>query len=596
MSPPSLTIVFLLISATFAASPYCTPSDACWPSVTVWQQFNSSISGRLIQVTPWASPCFAIPGPMNQAACKSIVAGYLDDFTRANQCGAYENLNSEYCGNLECSLNYLAPYVTIGRTCSLGRIPPYAVNVQQDSDVQAAIAFAKLYNIKLVVKNTGHDYLGRSSAPDSLMIWTHNLVSMSVQPSNSICGESHPTITIGTGVQAKQAVTFAANAGFALGVGQCESVGTAGGWSQGGGHGTLAPLIGMGADQVMQAKIITADGTIRIINKCSPNDKDLFWAMRGGGGGTWGVTTEIVMKVIPDIVGISVVWESNFTLLADLGLKDTVTGSFITMLATSQPTWANISSGGQTFFFPYGFRAIYYVPSSNQALVKSAFASLLNFQQKYPLLLQTYTSKVQTWNRYVDFISNIMDPTVAYDPNGFWLRPASRLMPKTLFQTSAGIDKMTTAIMKGAAAVNVALQQVVQAIRPFSYVIFSTGPLNNPDLGNTTAVNPAWRNSYWHVIYGTGLPQGFPLAVRNNMAQAADNGAQALRDITPGSGAYSNEGSILEPDWQNSFYGYNYPTLLRVKNKYDPAGIFTVWKGVGWVAGAENTDRCYANA
>jgi len=69
-----------------------------------------------------------------------------------------------------CYLN-----VTLGFPCKQGSIPPIGVDVRTAEDAQAAVKFANQKNLRLVVKNTGHDYLGRSTARGGFLLWTHNL-------------------------------------------------------------------------------------------------------------------------------------------------------------------------------------------------------------------------------------------------------------------------------------------------------------------------------------------------------------------------------------------------------------------------------------
>jgi hypothetical protein len=101
--------------------------------------------------------------------------------------------------------------------------------------------------------------------------------------------------------------------------------------------------------------------------------------------------------------------------------------------------------------------------------------------------------------------------------------------------------------------------------------------------GSDSGVNPAWRKTIMHcVIYdfaphGVGVPPADDLAARARLSQYTD----LLRDVTPGSGAYINEADVLEPNWQQSFFGDNYAKLVAIKDKWDPWGLFWAPATVG---------------
>jgi hypothetical protein len=88
-------------------------------------------------------------------------------------------------------------------------------------------------------------------------------------------------------------------------------VSVAGGWSQAGGHAWLSSVYGLGADNILEYKVVTADGTLTIANEVS--NPDLFWAMRGGGAGTWGVVVEATMKAYPAPKTLSYMFWMNTT-------------------------------------------------------------------------------------------------------------------------------------------------------------------------------------------------------------------------------------------------------------------------------------------
>ncbi|KAF1810771.1 FAD-binding domain-containing protein, partial [Eremomyces bilateralis CBS 781.70] len=74
-------------------------------------------------------------------------------------------------------------------------------------------------------------------------------------------------------------------------------VGTIGGWAQAGGHNPLSREYGMQADNIVEFEVVLADGTFVKASECS--NPDLFWALRGGGGSTFGIVTAATVKVYP---------------------------------------------------------------------------------------------------------------------------------------------------------------------------------------------------------------------------------------------------------------------------------------------------------
>ena len=149
--------------------------------------------------------------------------------------------------------------------------------------------------LRLVVKGTGHSYLGTSNAPDSLLVWTRGMNAVTLH--DSFVGQGCegkvapvPAVTAEAGcvwIDLYTAVTT--NAGRYVQGGGCTDVGVAG-LVQSGGFGSFSRGFGTAASGLLEAEIVTADGAIRIANACT--NPDLFWALKGGGGGSWGVVTK----------------------------------------------------------------------------------------------------------------------------------------------------------------------------------------------------------------------------------------------------------------------------------------------------------------
>ncbi|KAF8916797.1 hypothetical protein CPB85DRAFT_252528 [Mucidula mucida] len=141
---------------------------------------------------------------------------------------------------------------------------------------------------------------GRSSLKGWLGLWTRNLDTFSysdefVPKGGNVTYER--AITIGAGVTFESLYAFADMNNVTFIGGYHQTVGPSGGWVMGGGHSILSPVYGLGVDRVLQFRVVTPDGVYRTTNAFE--NSDLFWAIRGGGGGSFGVVLESTMLAEP---------------------------------------------------------------------------------------------------------------------------------------------------------------------------------------------------------------------------------------------------------------------------------------------------------
>ena len=122
---------------------------------------------------------------------------------------------------------------------------------------------------------------------------------------------------MGAGVQGFEAYRAADKIGLAVTGGECPTVGLAGGYTQGGGHSALASKYGLAADQALEWEVV--DGTGKLLRASRTENSDLFWALSGGGGGTYGVVWSLTSKAHEDIP----VSSANFTFNNDGISQDT---------------------------------------------------------------------------------------------------------------------------------------------------------------------------------------------------------------------------------------------------------------------------------
>ncbi|KAG8161567.1 hypothetical protein KVR01_008554 [Diaporthe batatas] len=148
------------------------------------------------------------------------------------------------------------PFTDLTAQCVIGSYVQYAVNASGASDYVETLAFAEERNIRLVIRNTGHDYLGKSTGAGSLALWTHHLKDIDVldYSSSSYTGKA---MRIGAGVQASEAQSVAHALGLVVVEGACPTVGLAGGYTQGGGASPLGSRFGLAADQIIRKGRLT---------------------------------------------------------------------------------------------------------------------------------------------------------------------------------------------------------------------------------------------------------------------------------------------------------------------------------------------------
>jgi hypothetical protein len=146
-----------------------------------YNALNATLGGTLGVGIPLAEPCYSdyngVATTINTAQCSNIQSNYENELFIAQNFGGYENSNWGICQtNAQgCNLNFSNPTmpVPVGSECYQGSVPSYYVPVSGVSDVQAALSFAQSSGVPLVVKNSGHDYKGRSSGPGTLALWMY---------------------------------------------------------------------------------------------------------------------------------------------------------------------------------------------------------------------------------------------------------------------------------------------------------------------------------------------------------------------------------------------------------------------------------------
>ncbi|MEN3222894.1 FAD-binding oxidoreductase [Mycolicibacterium porcinum] len=180
-----------------------------------------------------------------------------------------------------------------------GLTPAAVVTPTSASDVQRAMAFAASHNLKVAARGGGHSYVGASTANGTMVLDLRQLPG----DINYDVGTGYVTVTPATGLYAIHQTL--AGAGRGIPTGTCPTVGAAG-HALGGGLGSQSRHAGLMCDQLVSATVVLPGGTA--VRASANENPDLFWALRGGGGGNFGVTTALTFATFPigdvDVVGL----------------------------------------------------------------------------------------------------------------------------------------------------------------------------------------------------------------------------------------------------------------------------------------------------
>lgn len=513
----------------------------------------------------------------------------------------------------------------------------YAIGAKNAQDVSEAVKFAAKHDLKVVVKSGGHDYLGRSQAPDSFLIWTHHMRDIAFNQANNdltTCNKSH-TISVGAGARWGEVYDYlltgaGSSQGRYLTGGAEQSVGVAG-FTLGGGMSFFAKQFGPTASYLVSMEVVTADGQIRTVSACSDNqaDKDLFFALRGAGMGSYGVVTKFTFETIkqqeinPGVVFFNVATrnEESFKKVIEFWLKFYYENfnkenfaniiSFKRLLLPPRPNepkdplddmngWVGVlaTDGFMSNGLPEAQIIELFTKFKNEVtsipgVKMDPFPEIGLTSNPYiaaPEPIASYRKKLQTLDP--DFGLQYGSAS-AVELRASFTSYDSTWIPSTIFD--GNMSKLADAIYKATKVPSI--PKIIQGQEYPGYVdiqfhISKAMHLTGHDRSNMTqaqqriletSMNPQILDSPVQII-SASLLTGF-----NADKEKLEKGAQAtakamgfIRDVVGDkAGTYINESNYFDPNWIQNNYGTHYSRLLNIKDREDPNGLFTCHHCVG---------------
>ncbi|KAK7951458.1 uncharacterized protein PG986_007186 [Apiospora aurea] len=508
----------------------CFPGDSCWPAPAEWDKLNSTVGGPSDPDSPPRRPL-----PWAGLQCRSL------------RMSSSSSVMAPFFANQSCD-----PFQSKSRSCELGNYVRYAVNATSAGDIKAAIAFAKENNVRFVVRNTGHDYLGRSTGAGALAVWTHHLKDIQFLDSNDQ-GYQGKAVKLGAGVQGFDILEAGRSKGLVVVGGECPTVGIAGGYTQGGGHSALSTEFGLAADNVLSWEVVTADGTF--LNASRTENPDLFWALNGGGGGTFGVVVSMTIKAFPDA---------------------TIGGASLSFYMKNNPK-ESFYNGIQAFhealpaMVDAGAMVVYYFTDSFFQI--SPLTAYDKTKDEVEMLLRPFISKLDTLDiKYNMEYSQFESYYEHYD---------HYFGPLPLGNIQVGIAQYGARLIPRGVAANISTMWRSVVEQGVTWIGVGTD-VSSFGTSETTSVHPAWRDALVHTTLT--LPWNFTAPWEEMVALQDKMTKEIMPEVeaaTVGSGSYVNEGDWRQPNFQDTYWGSNYQRLLAIKKRYDPTNFFYATVGVG---------------
>jgi len=579
------------------------PSDPGWPSADKWKQLDETVGGNLIPVN---FPIAALKSDPTSAAATNLIENVKNPYYIGEQPGLTE------------SFGWVDAWAT--------KPSIYAVAARNAGDIAQAVNFARENNLRLAVKGGGHSYQGTSNAPDSLLIWTRHMKDIEMHTSFVPHGcervvKPQPAVTVGAGTIGKwayQAVTT--EGGKYVQGGGCLTVGLAG-LVQGGGFGSLSKHYGTAAGSLLEAEVVTADGQIRIANACT--NPDLFWALKGGGGGTFGVVSKMTLLVhdLPEYFG-----SVNLTIKA--GSDDSYRRLIRQFVGFYREHLFNDHWGEQAQFTRDN-RIQFSMMSCglDMGQVKETWQPLLDWvansdsgcsvegRTDMSCIPARHYWDSEFWKEHWpeiglprngnpihalvdDVLLHVMsNPAVTFD-NRPGASPENAWWKGTTGEVAAfwwGYESLwlPSSLLKDDGQQHLA-DALFDASRHFNFALhFNKGLGGSPPealaLAKDTCTNPAVLDAFALVIASDLQQAAYPgvtghepdLATAREAAGMIHQAMDQLRAVAGQDGAYVSESNYFQKDFQQAYWGSNYPRLAEIKKKYDPDGLFIVHNGVG---------------
>lgn len=429
-----------------------------------------------------------------------------------------------------------APATVINATRYMKALPAGIAVCRSPQDAATCVVWARATGVPFAVRSGGHSYAGYSTS-NGLVIDVRGMQQVTVD-------RAAGTVVVAAGVNNAEVGAALAPHGLYFPGGRCPTVGVAG-LTLGGGWGFSCRHLGMTCDSLLETELVTARG--EIITASEHEHPDLFWAVRGGAGGNFGVHTSFKYRTVPtrDVTVFQLAWSGGDT------------AALVDALLRAQ------AGGPRELGMRIGVGSRSKMPLTQPGSLTASVIGLYWGKQAEAEALLAPVERIQpATSRVVEQVSFAegreflahTTPIGAYQIKSAFIR--GTLPSKGIATLLDWIGKMPGfAIGLADAAV----------------AIFGFGGKVNDVAPNATAFVHR-QEDFLLAISSSWEPVDDPGLIAANLSWLEQFYA-AMRPYCSG-GAYQNFPDRGLADWQQAYYGNNLAGLESVKRTWDPDNLF----------------------
>eukprot|EP00040_Diaphanoeca_grandis_P016456 m.84873 g.84873 ORF g.84873 m.84873 type:complete len:1140 (-) comp25818_c2_seq1:55-3474(-) len=564
---------------SFTDRKWCQTTDTCWPTKAEVAAFRAKLNPTEPRDLNWKGyPEEGQPSavPIDSSSAQ-VLYGVGDNAT---------HIHAMYTNNNPAFVCYTQPDQELNNVgedhCKAATRnqpynnwePAFIVFAQREEHLQVALQFAVDHSLCVMVAGTGHEYLNRHSCPSGgVMIRTTAMQDQQFLPrwDADPSGSPQGAFKFSPGLTFSGAHKFAADNNRVISSGWCVTVGLIG-WSLGGGHGPLAPSIGLGVDNTLEFTVLQVDEGNKVVKRTvsATENSDLLWAMKGGGGSVWGIVSSITVRAhaIPEGGFTRYFVESdgdfcgegegtnphNWQFLQDLNQQyATWMLTLNSKFAIQASIWPKIEVPGQGCTGSWSLRLEYfYAGSKHEPAAVAAYHAVTKFMEP-----DKDNSKMNTVTSFANFFEYVS----GFKGDQFALRPAPAAVTNNIntgAQSSVLVPREKLAT-EWPAMFNDILSRCPSVGRcPFQFMYLGfTGNIDSPQPAGT-ALSPGMRT----------------YAMAHNARELTELELNETL-YTLSNYSYFSESPYYMHNWGDRYWGSeNFAQLQDVKQKYDPLNIF----------------------